>query len=315
MTTNMQKYYGFKVEVDNKLTAAELKVLEQYAHELATIHTLDVNRYLIYFHTIRVTKLNRSHFGFDGGLAERIFQLILEFHVNKKQQEDNSIRFFNGFLSDINMPEHQGRNVIWSSSDHVVEFHIPGDYFSDRFSFRSALVTFVDRGIRHDHQKITGKVSVVPTTEFARHIQARGNIVKRTEISISLRKSIQLTFPAEREEVTATAIPIQDGVANNTFIFNNLESVNINNAAVLSVQTFNRDPAFLELTRLLLEMADDKNIPAEETERVRRALTSNDRKTALGWIATTGRWTLGTAEKLSLAVASAFIKEAISGGS
>jgi hypothetical protein len=309
MTQNMDKYFGFRVSMDDSLEPADIELLKSVASELARIHQIDTTKYLVYFHHLVLHPQRYLQFTFEGGIDKRLMWLVLQFEVNKKQSERGTIRFFNSVLSDDNLPEHHNLGILPSYADYEVSFQIPGKYFTNRNYFKSAIITFISSSVKRDHQKIKATVTAIPSTEFAPFIRAEKNRVAHTKLDVEFQRYIQLVLPFESREKSNEITNKEASIVNQ---FNNYGQAGaFGTHAKASDFSQSQGAETAELLKLLTAINQDGAEHVGDQELVRQALSSVNREDALGWLSKSSLWVLDKAEKLALPLASAMIKQAL----
>jgi hypothetical protein len=182
LTTNMQKYFGFRIKVSDFLEPADYRLLKNKVVNLLEARSLDLTKYRIYLHQL-VMSAETSHFGVGGGLSERIEKIYLQFSVNQKQRRSGDIQFINNlFESEL------AEDIDHYYTPDEIGYTIPVDFFTKRAWFQNILVTIVKDDMREKHKKIKVRVTVKPKPQFIEQLRRQIHAHSSTVIDIDFNR-------------------------------------------------------------------------------------------------------------------------------
>ncbi|MCC2607741.1 hypothetical protein [Planctobacterium marinum] len=303
---NMEKYYGFKVKLTDKLDPVGFELIQSSVGANLASSGIDINDFYAYFHQMIIFP-NESHFGFDGGLERRVSKITLEFNVNKRQRENGQIKFFNF----VYKPNEEHRVVPYYSTD-TVGYIIPADIFSNAHHFQNSLVVFIHKSLRRtEYKKIKASISASPTAEFEPFVVNKANVKSVTELDVKFRKQIQLHLPFDDQY---EELKMKDTPTTNIFNIQNAGAVGPNAKA----ENFTNNSSELvnselvrELIFLLKDAQYDIDFPSSDNNLISNAIeaaNSGNEGSLRDNLSKVSRWTLDKAEKIGVAVAAGAIK-------
>ena len=185
---NMEKYFGFRVDIDDELDPVHIEALHDVAEKIISAYDFNPEEYFVYFNQLSI-KPEDTHFGTDGGLSKRLKRIELGFGVNPKQRRLRRIKLFN-FLLDKS-PQDQ---VKWTGGADEVRYYLPGDFIEKNLGFRNEIVTFISKNVNDNHRKIKVSVVAYPTDEYAQKLKDNSSS-HLTQLDYKFQKPISLKKP------------------------------------------------------------------------------------------------------------------------
>ncbi|OAI42520.1 hypothetical protein AYO42_06595 [Rhizomicrobium sp. SCGC AG-212-E05] len=294
------------------------------ATRLAEEHGIDISKYIIYFHNLQIVMTAPTQFGFKGDIPDRVSYMNFAFEVNKKQQEFDDIFFcWKGSIFD-ELAEEDLQYVQKSPGKYCTGYRFTGEYFRHHHSFRSALVTFVNRKIPRRHRKLKASARVFPSEAFEPYLHSGGSSdkSKTSNRDIFLVNEVQLKLPLENaQENCATPIIFPAIVPD---LISRTQQVIINNGqiygSVCQSSTGQVEISFAgtedhrQLLRLFLDIKADPAVTAADINAVEEALRSESRPVAVRALSNASRWLLEKADGLAIPCVVELIKEAFRRG-
>lgn len=300
---NMQRYFGFKVTINDDLDPADEAILRAQADKIVDMENLDLDRYNVYLHQL-ILSSEDTHFGIHGGIPGRLKKLNIEFHVNQKQRKSRDIQFFNHVIK-TGIPE----TVRPFFSPTYIGYEIPADYFSEKAWFQNAIIAFVRRELRIDRRKIKVQVTATPTLEFSSVLKDRSKADASTQLDLRFRRDVQLQLPLlNRVNLRGETMSDEKTVK----IFNNYGTANVF-GEVGSARDIIFDSATLVDLRKLREAAleEGANEEASHISAAVEAASEGKKIKAIDHLRSAGTWAMQAANKLGLVAAETAVKAAI----
>lgn len=187
---NLERYFGFKVILEQQLKGELLTSLKRRAALIAYRYDLDPNEYYVYIHALSIMP-DKQHFARNLEIASRLGELRVFFEVNPKQQQNGAIRFCNHLFGDV--LEKEVKSICNSTS---VTYFVPGLYLEKHLSFKNSLITFVSKSLRNDHRKIKVSVTALPTKIYSERLKKSAKYV--TKLDLDYEKYTPITLPQKR---------------------------------------------------------------------------------------------------------------------
>jgi hypothetical protein len=183
----LERYFGFKVKLEQELDAKFLGSLTKRATAIAIRYDLDPSEHYVYIHALSVVPA-LDHFASSTGIADKLGELRVSFLVNPKQKESGAIRFFNHLFGNS-----LECDVPCTSTSTSVDYFVPGEYLGENLGFHNTLVTFVSKTTRKEHRKIKVSVTAIPTKEYAKQLSSRAKAT--TKLDLEYEKYTPITLP------------------------------------------------------------------------------------------------------------------------
>lgn len=185
---NMEKYFGFRVDIDDELDPVRIEALHDAAEKVIATYGFNPEEYFVYFHQLSIEP-EENHFGINGGLCNRLKRIELGFSVNLKQRRLRRIKLFN-FLLDMKSNDQIKR----TGGVDEIRYYLPCEYIANNLGFRNEIVTFISKDVRIDHRKIKVSVVAYPTDAYAQQLKTNPGS-RLTKLDYKFQKSITLRKP------------------------------------------------------------------------------------------------------------------------
>jgi hypothetical protein len=328
-STNIQTFFGFKVEIERKLKPSNDRHLTRLANKVATDNRLDLRQFHVYCHQVQVIMTESCQFGFEGDIAARINTLQLAFKVNKDQREFDDIVFHftqNPAHHDVGLSEK-----LEPTMKHSVTFDIPSAYFQSYKLIRLPIFTFVRHGrigkhrLKIEDRKIKLVVLAFPTSAFAQHITSPSKI-KRSDFNIFLDRASQLKFDFDgdanvpvqtpsnlNQEKRASGSSLAPSPSSQTIIHVHapIHGNIITSPSGAVEANYVNSQVHKDLEKLYAAIKNDSKCPPGDVAAVANAVKSKDRAGALSALSNASHWLARKANELSVPAALAVIKEVL----
>lgn len=296
----MEKYFGFRIHITDDLDPEEEMLVRTKAKEYVDLENVEIDKYHVYMHQMTIIS-QRSHFGFRGGLSDRIELINLDIHVNEKQRNSGEIRFMN-YLIQTNVP---GSGAKSRFSPTWIGYSIPSSYFENNDWFQNAIVVFVRKDIRAHHKKIKAVVTATPTKDFAENLHSRQMIDAATHLDLRFKKEVQLKLPL----FVQSEIPAKRG---NIVAYINNGNVGSMGEGATAFDFENKQSSIQTLRECLVAaQAKGNTEQAGNIEAAIEALESKKNSKAIEYLKKAGLWTLDKAEKVGMVVATEVVKNSL----
>lgn len=312
---NIERYFGYKVVLTDKLDPARVSVLKEKAELIMALNAFSEDDFVVYFHQLTLMP-NDKHFSSNFQLEEKIKRLDLSFSVNKKQVKNGKIKLYNFLLKDNKEPS----NYREYGHAHSINYMIQGSALKDRYGFRNEIVTFVHKELRSDHRKLKVSMACQPTDFFKEQLTNQKD-THLTQLDFKLESKHVYLLKAKKNE---SKIPEHKGdmTVNNTFI-NNGQAGSMGENATTNNSTFNQQVnsglnldemvgALAKLRQAMKATAEDDNI---EQDKALSAITlaedaakEGDEKRTLEYLRKGGKWALEVSEKVGTTILTAYLK-------
>lgn len=197
---NIEKIYGIQINIREQIDAEHSSFYKSTLERIMRFVNFDLDNYYVYVHFLTITNLkDKSYFGRNIPLQERIKKLTLIYKVNPKQRKNmefmNEYGNFN-FSEGIEHSSHASQVQFIFNSEHIKEGVL-----------ETKLITFLKKDfIRPDHFKIKLEVKPHPTEEFEKKLR----INKKNEISPRLKRILKNKRVKENLKLTETKIEKSD---------------------------------------------------------------------------------------------------------
>jgi hypothetical protein len=189
MTTNLEKYLGLKLFIQEELNPLKITYLKEKALNISEIVGFDANEYFVYIHRLSVQICNDEYFASSIKLSERLKELEITFDVNPKQIRKKQILFYNAQAS---IKIQEGIGIRQYYGDTQLKIIYPGTLLDVRYSFDTELIIYVSKNLkRTDHRKIKIIAQGYPTASFYSHIR-KNTEYHETKIDLRLDKDANL---------------------------------------------------------------------------------------------------------------------------
>jgi len=297
---NMERYFGFRVYINNDLDPEDEKSLRSKALEIVDVDAIDLSQYHVYLHQL-IIRSNETHFNISGGLSKRVQKLNIEFHINEKQRRNNDIRFMNyKFKTGTPVEVKPYFQPSW------IGYDIPVSYFEKTSWFQNAIIAFVKKDLREHHKKIKVIVTTEPTPEFERALHSHNINDSSTHLDLRFSGSVQLRLPIEHVAIKPSGDSVPMTTYNN---FGTVGSFGPNATA----SDFSQNQQLLVQLEELSRVAkrDGKVSVAADIDSALDAIKEKKNLKALDYLKKLGDWALPKAEKLAMGAAAEAIKVAI----
>ena len=312
---NIERYFGYKVVLTDKLDPARVSVLKEKAELIMALNAFSEDDFVVYFHQLTLMP-NDDHFSNNFQLEEKIKRLDLSFSVNKKQIKNGKIKLYNFLIKDNAEPS----NYKEFGHAHSINYMIQGSALKGRYGFRNEIVTFVHKELRRDHRKLKVSMACQPT-DFFREQLTNQKDMHLTQLDFKLEsKHVHLL----KAKTNYSAIPKHKGdmIVNNTYI-NNGQAGAMGENAKTDNSTFNQQvnsgldlnemvSALGKLRQAMKATAEDNNI---EQDKALSAITfaedaakEGDEAKTLEYLKKGGKWAFEVSEKVGTTVLSAYLK-------
>lgn len=302
---NMQRYFGFKVTINDDLSPADEAILRAQAKKIVDAESLDLDRYQVYLHQL-ILSAEETHFGVSGGVPGRLQSLKISFNVNLKQRKTKEIQFFNHVI-DTTVP----RTVKPSFSPNKIGYEIPSEYFSRTSWFQNAIIAFVSRELKYDRRKIKVQVRATPTSEFRSVLHDVTKAQSETHLDLRFQKDVQLRLPLGDIETMTEEVRMSDKDRGDTFIVNGGTVYGFGKSVSIGdIITDARTVTGLREIATAAEAAGERE-EAQILIQAANAATEGNTSKAIEYLGRVGRWTLETVNRLGHTAAETAIKAAI----
>lgn len=311
---NMERYFGFRVKIQDELDPVRIDALKGQAEKIILAYDFNPEEYFVYFHQLSIYP-KEEHFGIDGGLASRLKLVEIRFSVNKKQRQKRKIQFFN-FLLDMT-PSEQVKTT--GGADEFTHY-IEGSYLAQNLGYRNEIVTFISKKVRDSHRKIKISLTAYPTAQYS-EILHRGKNAHLTQFDYKFQRPIALRAPAnvdrmlsctgERRSYSTGGNTIMTGDTYLIFGQSSATGKNATSHGTTNQQILNNDNDYEQLARELEEILENLNKEDEVSKKIDVAIDAAKTKddTALrAAIKSAGKRVLDISEKIGTTVAAAYIK-------
>lgn len=203
MTQNMEKYYGFQVNLTENLDPEKIDQLKEAALRIMNLHGYNPQEYLIYCHQI-LLKPDPNHWAKKMSLDKRVKSIKLAFIVNHKQQPKGTrqgrICFYNWLFDSpiedmMGMP--LGEHVEFCQTQYEIDYTLDNDFIKTHShpTFKNVIITFIDRKLRLSHRKIKVHVTADPTEYYKKQFRNQESAESETYLDCYFTKSINLLPP------------------------------------------------------------------------------------------------------------------------
>ncbi|UII35000.1 hypothetical protein LVD17_14410 [Fulvivirga ulvae] len=197
--TNLEKFFGIKVQFKQILDPLELSYLKTKALNLTALTNFNIENFFVYVHTMNI-HIDHRHFAHNMELKDRIKELEVQFCVNPKQVRRGQIRFYNE-IADIDLP----KGVEESYGDTQLIKYFPGTLLNDRRVLKTELITYIDKSlVRESHKKIKVHVLAIPQKDYRDKLSKTKREEFKTSIDLKFTKQVQLTinFPTNERKLS-----------------------------------------------------------------------------------------------------------------
>ncbi len=192
---NIEKFYGLQINIREQIDAEHLSFYKEVLERVMRFVTFDINDYYVYVHFLTIKELkNKSYFGRNIPLNERIQEITLIYKVNPKQRK--KMAFMNEF-GDFNYS--QGVEQI--PQENQVQFNFKSAHIKEG-TLETKLITFLKKDfIRPDHFKIKLEVRPYPTIEFEERLkQGRNKVLSPRKKRLMQNKRTKNSINGEKKE-------------------------------------------------------------------------------------------------------------------
>ncbi|GAA0878978.1 hypothetical protein GCM10009119_19460 [Algoriphagus jejuensis] len=187
--TNLERYFGIKVQFKQVLDPLKFNYLRAKAINLTALTNFNIENFFVYVHTMNI-HINQNHFASKMPLTDRIDELEVRFCVNPKQVAKGQIRFYND-LADIDLPE----GVETSYGDTQLTKYYPGTLLNKRKVLKTELITYIDKSlVRESHKKIKVHIKAFPSDSYKDLLKESHKEEFRTSIDLKLTRNVQLVI-------------------------------------------------------------------------------------------------------------------------
>lgn len=190
MTTNLEKYIGLKLFLQDELDPYKITYLKEKAFAIASRVGFDVNEFFVYIHNLSIRPSSKRYFASDTKISERLKELEIRFNVNPKQAEKDQIKFYN---AQAGLKIKKGVEGLLEHFGETTLIRIySGELLEKYYSFNTELIIYVSKNLRRlDHKKIKIVAQAYPTDEFYQRIR-RNTEFHETDIDLHLNKDVSL---------------------------------------------------------------------------------------------------------------------------
>lgn len=192
----LERYFGFKVILTDRLAPARIDVLKEKAAKLLALRSYNPFEYHLYFHALQIVP-NRSTTGGDGGLSRRCQNIRVTFSINPKLRKNGRMCFLNHLID-----EKEVEMVRAAATPNSINYHIDAPYFARQLHFYNEIVTYVHRRLRNDHRKIKVGIRAMPTDQYAK-ILTQDRAFTETQLDFCFGKYIPLDQPPNDDQASA----------------------------------------------------------------------------------------------------------------
>jgi endonuclease G, mitochondrial len=197
---NIEKVFGLRIQLEDRLEALRLKSLTKRAQQLAARFDLDPEEYFVYIHSLSILP-NADHFSKGTVLHDRLHSVRIGFLVNPKQRKNGAIRFFNHLFHDV-----LESDVDPFATSTTIYYTVDADYVEKKGSFTNELITFVSRSLRKDHRRIKIAVTARPTEAYKQRLTKSRSAL--TKLDLRYERYTPLTLPKRvRSDTSAGSGP------------------------------------------------------------------------------------------------------------
>lgn len=304
---NMERYFGFKVNINDDLDPTDEALLRAHAKKIVDAEGLDLDRYQVYLHQL-ILAAKETHFGVSGGVPGRLHRLDIDFNVNLKQRRTKQIQFYNHLIGTTTP-----KTIKPHFSPDKIGYEIPSDYFSKTSWFQNAIIAFVNRDLRPDLRKIKVQVRATPTNEFKTVLQDMKKAQAETHLDLRFQKDVQLRLPMDDIETMKEEIDVTDKKRGDTYIVSGGTVYGFGkNVSIGDIVTDARAINGFRDLAAAAEAAGEVQ-DAQSLSKAADAAEKGDASKAIGHLKRVGKWTLDMASKLGQTAAETAIKAAING--
>ncbi len=197
---NIEKIYGIQINIREQIDAEHISFYEATLERIMRFVNFDLDNYYVYVHFLTITNFSdKSYFGRNIPLQERIRELTLIYKVNPKQRKN--MEFMNEY-GNFNFSE----GIDHFSSASQVQFTFNSKYIKEG-TLETKLITFLKKDfIRPDHFKIKLEVKPHPTEEFEKELK----INEKNELSPRVKRRSKNKRVKEKLNLTETKIEKAD---------------------------------------------------------------------------------------------------------
>jgi len=305
---NIQKYYGFKINIIDELDPIRMEAYRKKALKIINMHNFNEDEYFIYLHQLIISPKS-THFGFTGGLAKRLDSIKLSFTINKKQVKNNKIKFFN-YLLDT---KPNDTNIKSIEHTKTIKYIISGIYLEENLGFKNEIVTFIKKDLKKKHRKVKLSIKATPTIAFSEILSKELSCVL-SKIDFKFNKPISLIKPNYKQKTNQFK---GTKTVNNTYINYGTTSVmHSENSENTQINQTEIKPKELEqnLATLLNALQENANTPDKKkevsiVENAHNSVIDGNIQKALEYLKQTGQWTIKISEKIGVPVLTSLIKQ------
>jgi hypothetical protein len=193
--TNLERYFGFRVEIDRILNPLTLRSLKESAVRFAYLKGFALDDFYVYVHHLYI--LQRSDGRGRQAIGEKLERLDIEFRVNPKQVRTNQILFFNGNLDESVRTEPNGVHPAFT--EKLVLMSYDNEYLKANSTFHTRLITYISRDlVRSKFQKIKVQVTAEPTQRYHDAFLSRIEGPVMTQLDLRFNRDVQLRCDFDR---------------------------------------------------------------------------------------------------------------------